>query len=104
MSSAKNGFSFAMIVLLIQFLSTDDRSLGVVESFQGIAVLVVESTELTALGFGDCVCGGRGHAAGSGLFSSASSVRDIVPPEDMDQRSSVHTRRGEVRGLGGGRG
>jgi hypothetical protein len=35
-----------MVVLLIQFLRADDGGLGVVEGFQGIAVLLVESPEL----------------------------------------------------------
>jgi len=45
----KDGSPFAMIVVLIQFLSTDDGGLGVVQGFQSVAMLVVEITELLAL-------------------------------------------------------
>ena len=77
-----------MVVLLIQFLSTDDGGLGVVQGFQRVAMLVVEIAELLTLKIGD-VWGDERQVC----LSSASM--DRVEDSRSHQRSSGHTDTGE---------
>ena len=107
----EDGFSSPVVVEVIELASVRNTGFGLVQGCQCLTVFFVEFAELLLYGIvaemiDDVRCDEcHGNLSSASICRrSATICRDSVRLEDKVQRSSVHTGRGEVLGLAGGRG